>query len=368
MWFMDRSFARRCAHWCLLLGLLAGVAGPRAAEVEGLYEAQVPVTGQREAERQDAVRAAFQQMLVKVTGDRSVATQQRLQALVQSPLRYVQQYLYRPLPPGFVPPPPAAGVAHPTQMLWVRFDTQAVDQLLRQANEPVWGRSRPTTLVWLAVEAMDGRYVVGGETRFELRGELDAQAQARGIPVQLPYYDLQDQQRIGYADVWGGLEQEVRGASARYEPSAILLGRVKQEASDRWSGRWSLYLGDGVEHWQAGGQQRAEVLAAGVDGAADRLAARFARALSADAALPVDLLVVGVERVEDYGRAMKYLQSIDSVGDLAVTRVDAAGVHFRLLLRGDRDGLVQTIGFGRVLAPAAAPAGAESELAYRLLP
>lgn len=368
MWFMDRSFVHCCARWSLLLGLLAGVAAARAAEIGGLYEAQVPVTGQREAERQDAVHAAFQQVLVKVTGDRRVATQQRLQTLVQSPLKYVQQYLYRPLPPGFVPPPAPPDAARPTQMLWVRFDAQAVDELLRQANEPLWERSRPTTLVWLAVEAPDGRYVVGSGTRFELRAELEAQALTRGIPVQFPLYDAEDQRRIGFADVWGGLEQEVRAASVRYEPEAILLGRASQEAAGRWSARWSLYQGDGVEHWQDSGQQRAEVLAAGVDGAADRLAARFARALSADAALPVDLLVVGVERVEDYARAMKYLQSIDSVGELAVTQVDAAGVHFRLMLRGDRAGLVQTIGFGKVLAPAATASIAEPELAYRLLP
>lgn len=364
---MVRSLVRRCARWCLLLGALAGAAGARASEVEGLYEAQVPVTGQREAERQDAVRAAFQQMLVKVTGDRRAETRQRLQSLAQSPLRYVQQYLYRPLPPGFSPPL-APEAVRPTQLLWVRFDAQAVDQLLRQANEPVWGRARPTTLVWLAVEDPDGRSLVGSDTRPEVRAELDAQAQARGIPLLFPLLDLEDQRQVGYADVWGGFEQGVRTASARYQPGAMLVGRVRQEPSGRWSGRWSLYEGDGVEHWQDGAQQRSEILAAGIDGAADRLAVRFARALSADAALPVDLLVAGVDRLEEYGRAMKYLQSLDSVGAVAVTRVDAAGVHFRLLLRGDRAGLVQTIGFGRVLAPAAAAATAEGELAYRLAP
>lgn len=366
MWFTVRSLSLRCAHWGLLLGLLAAAAGVYAVEVEGLYEAQVPVTGQREAERQTAVSAALQQVLVKITGDRRAATQQRLRSLVQSPLKYVQQYLYRPLPPGFAPPAAADAAARPTQLLWVRFDAQAIDQLLRQANEPVWGRARPTTLVWLAVEAADGRTLVGSDTRFELREQLDAQAQARGIPLLFPLLDLEDQRRVGFADVWGGLEQPLRAASARYQPGAVLVGRVQQEAVDRWSARWSLYQGDGVEHWQASAPLRGEILAAGVDGAADRLAARFARALSADAALPVDLLVVDVDRLEDYARAMKYLRSLDSVGDIAVTRVDAAGVHFRLLLRGDRAGLVQTIGFGRVLAPAGAGAG--GELAYRLLP
>jgi hypothetical protein len=367
MWFMDRSCGRRCARWYLLLSLLAVVAGARASEIEGLYEAQVPVTGQREAERQDAVRAAFQQVLVKVTGDRRVATQQRLQALVQSPLKFVQQYLYRPLPPGFVPPPAPPEAARPTQILWVRFDAQAVDQLLRQANEPVWGRARPATLVWLAVEETGGRYLVGSDARRDLHGELDAQAQARGIPLLYPLLDLEDQRRVGFADVWGGFEREVRAASARYEPGAVLVGRVHRDAGG-WSGRWSLYQDDGVEHWQSSARERSEVLAAGVDGAADRLAARFARAQSTEAALPVDLLVVNIDKVEDYGRAMKYLQSLDSVGELAVTRVDAAGVHFRLMLRGDRAGLVQSIGFGRVLAPAAAASNAELELAYRLLP
>jgi hypothetical protein len=369
MWFMGHSFAVRCARWCLLLSVLVGAAGARAGEVEGLYEAQVPVTSQREAERQSAVRAAFQQVLVKVTGDRSAATQQRLQSLVQSPLKYVQQYRYRPLPPGFAPPAAAAeaDAGRPAQLLWVRFDAQAVDQLLQQVNEPVWGRARPATLVWLAVEEPGGRYLVGGDARRDLLGELDAQAQARGIPLLFPLLDLEDQRRVGFADVWGGFERELRAASVRYDPGAVLVGRVHRE-SGGWSGRWSLYQDTGVEHWQSGARERGEVLVAGVDGAADRLASRFARALSADAALPVDLLVMDIERVEEYGRAMKYLRSLESVGGLAVTRVDAAGVHFRLLLRGDRAGLVQTIGFGRVLTPASAGTAAEGELAYRILP
>ena len=178
MWFDGESSARRL-RLCLLLCALACAAGARAGEVEGLYETQVPVTGQREAERVDALRTAFRQVLVKVTGDRGAASHQAVQTLARSPLGYVQQYLYRPLPPDYTPA--AAADPAPTQMLWVRFDAQAVDLLLQQANEPVWGRMRPTTLVWLAVEDHGRRALAGSDSLPELRSELEDQAEARGV-------------------------------------------------------------------------------------------------------------------------------------------------------------------------------------------
>ncbi|MGE0372435.1 MAG: DUF2066 domain-containing protein, partial [Gammaproteobacteria bacterium] len=239
MWFDGESSARRL-RLCLLLCALACAAGARAGEVEGLYETQVPVTGQREAERVDALRTAFRQVLVKVTGDRGAASHQRVQALARSPLGYVQQYLYRPLPPDYAPA--AAADTAPTQMLWVRFDAQAVDLLLQQANEPVWGRMRPSTLVWLAVDDQGRRALAGNDTQPDLRRELEDQAEVRGVPLLFPLLDVEDQRRVNFADVWGGFDQEVRAASARYQSGAVLVGRVHRARSGDWAGRWSLYL------------------------------------------------------------------------------------------------------------------------------
>jgi len=226
---------------------------------------------------------------------------------------------------------------------------------------------RPSTLVWLAVEDQGKRALAGNDTQPDLRRELEDQAGVRGVPLLFPLLDVEDQRRVNFADVWGGFDQEVRAASVRYQSGAVLVGRVHRARSGDWAGRWSLYLDAGVEHWESVAGPRAEVLADGVDGAADRLAARFARALGADAVEPVDLLVTGVEKLEDYRRAQQYLRSLDAVNDLAVTQVDASGVRFHLVLRGDRTALVQAIGFGRVLAPAAASAAGD-DLAYRLVP
>lgn len=366
MWFDEESSARRCLRLCLLLCvLLASAAGARAGEVEGLYETQVPVSGQREAERTNALRAAFGQVLVKITGDRDAAVRPGLQALLLSPLQYVQQYLYRPLPTGYIPAAGADPV--PTQLLWARFDAQAVNQSLQRINTPVWSRMRPSTLVWLAVEDRGRRYLAGSDAGADLRRELEEQADARGIPLLFPLLDLEDQRRVAFTDVWGGFDQEVRAASTRYQSSAVMLGRVFRAPSGDWSARWSLYVDGSAEHWQSAPGPRARVMADGVDGAADRLAARFARALGSDVAEPVDLLVTGVDRLEDYSRVQHYLRSLDTVSDLEVRRVDAAGAHFHLVLHGDRAALVQAIGFGRVLVPAAG-VDSGSGLAYRLLP
>lgn len=365
---------QRCARPCFLLLALAG-GGAYAGEVEGLYEAQVPVAGQREAERLKAIQTAFRQVLIRVTGDNRPATRDHLQTLAESPLKFVQQYLYRPLPPDHQAA--AADDPRSTQLLWVRFDAQAVNQFLRQANAPVWGRMRPSILLWLAIEDRGGRSLLASDATVDMRAEIDARAQERGIPLLFPLLDLEDQRRVSFEDVWGGFEREVREASARYPADAVLVGRVYREKADRWAGRWSLYQESGVEHWQAAGLPRDDILAAGIDGAADLLAARFARATGGDATEPVDVLVLDIDSLEDYSRAMEYLKSLDTVGGVQVARVDASGVHFHVMVRGDRGSLIQAIDFGRVLSPAAGDASRQrviagappgQELTYRLLP
>ena len=40
----------------------------------------------------------------------------------------------------------------PDNQLWVAFDGAALDRWLTQNNQPLWGRERPTTFVWLTVQ------------------------------------------------------------------------------------------------------------------------------------------------------------------------------------------------------------------------
>ena len=100
-----------------------------------LYQATVPVADRSEASQAAAFEAALKIVLVRVTGRRAAEEDPALAPLVANARRYVQQYR-----------------AAPDNQLWVAFDSAAIDRWLTQNDQPIWGRERPSTYVWLAVQ------------------------------------------------------------------------------------------------------------------------------------------------------------------------------------------------------------------------
>ena len=387
----------------LAAGLLTSLSAP-AVEVTGLYEAEVPVTSQSAAERVAAIHTALEEVLVKVSGNAEVLQRPELKSLLDQAEQWVQRYQYRaalpvpsgpaapaapPLPapaadeaagaaPAAIPPPP------PIQLLWVAFDRQTINQRLAEAALPVWGLNRPRTLLWLAVEKGSKRYLVGGDNRPDLQGMINGEARRRGLPLSVPLLDLQDQGSLAVADVWGDFSDVIFKASDRYQPDAVLVGRVYGGVDDQWQGRWTLYHRGSVTTWESPSGSQQEVVAAGVDGAAEQFAKRYALTLTPDVADSVVLTIENVASLMDYARALKYLQSLDPVAAVQIARVEGSEVSYRLKVRGKPQALVQTIGWGKTLMPVeqggnASPAGqmegdlgtedsANREYRYRIVP
>jgi hypothetical protein len=199
-----------------------------------------------------------------------------------------------------------------------------------------------------------------------------------------PIMDLEDQSRLRFADLWGGFADAIRAASARYNPEAILVGRLFQESNGNWNARWTLYNQGQDAHWASDGSDRAQVFAFGIDSAADTLASRYAMRAGQESNTPVTLTVTGVNNLQDYVRLSKYLSSLTFVLKTNVIRVDGSRITYALQIQGDPAGLTQTFALGNTVAPASAyeqvpgsagagsdaqaPTIAAGELTYRLLP
>ncbi len=366
------------ALWLTLLWL-APLASAQAVEVDGLYEAAVPVTGQGERERRSALRQAFARVLVRVSGDPGAPASDALQEALAKPMAYVQQYRYRPLPS------PAASRSRSStgseigneaeeeapafrQELWVSFDPRAVNTLLTEAGLPVWGRARPATLLWLAVNDWGQRFLVGGDVARHLQAQLNVAARRRGLPLFFPLLDLQDQAALQFSDVWGNFQDTLLAASRRYQSAAVLTGRLYHRQDGTWEGRWTLYLDDRPAFWNTAGTDLEAVLNTGVDGAADRLARRYAQHLDPAAGRRITIEVRDVRSLEDYARTTAYLQSLDPVNRLRVVAVTQDKVAFEAAVTGNRENLAQAIAFGGTLAPAEASAPALTPALPRELP
>lgn len=355
-----RSMTLILAFLWVLLPLSPG----RAAEVSGLYEAEVAVADQSRDARAQAVRVALAGVLVKVSGNANVVLAPGVAELLNRANQFVRQFRYIQARPGDGEPE--------ALRLWVSFDSLAVNEALSGAGQAVWGHARPSLMVWLAIDEPGTRLLLGANDEHAARGELETLSRQRAAPLVLPLLDLQDQTKLNFAEVWAGFRDNIVAASQRYGTEAVLVGRLLAGRDGFLRARWNLYQAERTWEWVSSGNLSG-VLAGGVDGAVDVLAQLFARAGDTGVAR----LKLRVEQVADlagYARALKYLRQLGPVEEAQPAQVLAGSVTFHVSLRGGAAGLAEAIGLGDklVLAPLPRVAGVEplpgeADLVYRLL-
>ncbi len=337
----------------LLLLPLAGHSAP----VSGLYETVVTARGTDAEARQAAVQEAFRKVAVKLTGRSDAARSPAVQSLLATAEAYVQQYRYSEQP-----------AADGSQQLWVSFDPRGVESALRQSGLELWGQQRPLTLVWAVVDSGQGRELVSADGPAGAAAALQAAATDRGLPLVLPLLDLEDRQALTASDVWGRFAEPIQAASRRYTSDAVLAGRVFRTPRGEWQSDWSLLQGMQTQRWSATSPTREAALAAGVAGATDSLARQYtAPALLTAAPGLLTLVVRDVRRYEDYGQALRYLESLPQVVSVQVLQATPGELRFALDLRGSQDALARALALEHRLEPvAAAPASPpQAGLVYR---
>lgn len=353
------AWRRPAPRWLtrLCLGAILLFAGPGvtllADEVQGLYEAEVVVASQGTEDRNAAISEALLQVLVKVSSRAAVNAAPQLQEVLESANRYVQQYRY--LRPEQVRKRKDKGDAPSGQMLWVRFDEEAVNAMLRANGLPVWGRTRPATLVWLALSSRGQRKLVDASSKHQARDMLRDGAMRRGVPMRLPLFDLDDRKQVKMSDIWGDFSDPVLRASERYKARAVLIGRASRSGG-QWQGRWTFYV-EGARHsWDTRGATLADVLDPGIDEAAEILAARFAQLQHDSVANSLLVQVNGIASLPAYDRAAKYLAGLDMVETVQPYLVETGSVIFRVTARSGRLALAQAVALGQTLVSDTLPA------------
>ena len=324
-----------------ILMLLPVVAAEAAAE--SLFESEVVVANQSPGARSHAMKTALQEVLVRVAGQDEILMTGPARDMLKNPAQRVQQYRYFTVPES----------EPPVLKLWVRFDGEAIRRALQQQGVTYWGAERPDTLVWLAVEDRGKRYVVAADDGTDVYRQIEQAARQRGVPVLFPLMDLQDQSQVRFSDIWGGFFDSVMDASKRYNPQAVLIGRLNRSPSGGWSSRWHLEVAGRPSSWSDSHQQLAMLAQQGVGDTADILASRFAVSQAGGNLDTVSISVTGVDSLSDYSRLSDYLSGLTAVVDMQVAKVAGTEIQYALQLNGSLQDLTHTVTIGTVLEPLA---------------
>lgn len=336
----------------VLLALLLAAFGMSAKGVE-LYQGEVVVEDQSPETRRNALSRALAQVLVKTTGNPAAPEAPGVAEHLSRAPQYVQQFQYR----TEERPRPGEEPAERVLLLSARFDPAAVERILRDAGLALWGQERPTVLIWLVLQTEEGRQLVGAE-RPVIQAAIHRAARERGLPVLMPLLDLADQQAVSERELWGGFTESLVAASERYGTRTFLLGRVSS-TGDGWRGRWTLFNQGRERYFEAGSDDLAGVLEAGIGSAADALGDRYAVSLAERSGSRVRIAVEGVTSLADYDRVLDYLGGLTLVQQVDLDRVHGRTMSLRLAVNAGIDRLDQTIQLGEVLEPAPASVAAE---------
>ena len=342
----ERAFAGAALAVLVILVASGFTFNCRAAPVDWLYDAEVIVAGQDAEQRNKGFDEAFRKVLVRVTGNRSVLQFAELADSLRDGDRYLQQYRYQNLPQ----PQGSDGLSEsPQRLLKVSFDPVAVDRALRNKGLPVWGANRPATLVWLGVEQNRRRRLALPEQYESLWKTVQEVARERGVPLLSPLLDLEDQSRLRVSDLWGDFESNIRQASDRYSPDAMLTGRLVKRGRF-WNGYWVLYA-EQLRTWESAGDTLEAAAAEGMEIAIDHVASKYVPLAGDTAVARLNLRIEDLRKLAAYGQIRAHLQALDGIEDVVLVSVEPAAATFGLEFRGGRQALEQGIALGGLLEP-----------------
>ena len=337
----------------LLITSILPVSSINADIVPRLYEIEVPVEAQSREERAYVVREALKEILVRISGKNEASSLAEDEAFVPRPTRLVQQFRYRKFKSDeVIPANPVDGAKPYTQKLWLRFTAKAIVSLLRSQGFPIWGKTRPATLVWLVVDDQKQRVLIGNSTPHISRTHIKQEARKKGLPFRLPLLDLADQSRLQVTDVWGNFEDTILAASERYQTEAVLVGRIYLSFAKTWNARWSLYSAGQRHDWEvANSETLRNAVKEGLSKTGEVLSARFAQSNLFEDNNEVLLQVKNISDLKTYNRVIKYLKALSVVKDVQASQVNNDEVFFRLSGRSGRVRIAQAIALGRMLVP-----------------
>jgi uncharacterized protein len=334
-----------------------------AAEVANLYQSPVPVLSQSEQERQQLAPQALQQVILKVVGDRSALDVTDLTLLLNQSNNLVQQFQYERINEI------NDDATQPDSLaLVLKFNEESLNKLLTNLGLPIWSKSRPDVLVWLALDDGQQRTVIGAEsTNYNIPSSLQLAAEQRGLPLFMPVMDLQDQTQVRFGDVWGDFSDSINLASQRYAPAVTLIARVSMKGENNSQIHWHALINEQSENWQSRGDIQT-ALNAGIEELTDRLARRFTQVVSTNQYdKRLALQISNVKDYADFSRVMQYLSKLQYVSKVELESLAGEQVDVAISLKGDVAVFNQTLKIDRVLADSTG-SDTTNILRYRLMP
>ena len=346
----------------LLLTLpLISLEPSAALQVNGLYSQQIPVTNDGEAERNRAFQEALSAVVVKVSGDPRWLENPAIERAIAQAQNYVEATSYisesiqLPLEDNTV----SAGDADEEQfytaeqrIISVNFAAALIDELLADADIPVWDGNRPSVLVWMVLQSSSGdREFLTADSKPEIVKVMQNFAVARGLPIIFPVLDFEDRRTLSENVAWNLDEAAIFSASERYGADSILAGRLHFTASGELVGLWQFQFQEEAEVFDGFDSELQPYLYDPLNRITTRLASYFAILPESIGGASIRLRIDGIKNLNAYSSLLNYVENLGVVATVTTAEVDGERIELQLSLVGDTRQLYEQIALDRDLLP-----------------
>ena len=317
------------------------LCAPNAWANLSLNIGQAPMSEQTATARNKATKEALQQVLVKLSGAQDVLAHSAIKSLLNNAQNYVDASRF---------------IAQPYVGLEVEFDQARLEQWLKEQQLPLWGEQRPNGLLWLIFQDPVNRQktVINATSQHTLKEELELATQRRGIPINLPIYDLEDIANVAPIDIWGQFVDALYDATERYQARSTLAARIYPNTDYLWQLDGFIKDGDLLRlvTFTALGTQ--SVLDKFVDFYTDLSAARFAidtKQFANNHRNDHIITISGTSDIAILSALHRYLSGLSIVDDFKHVSQLGDTATFKLSLLTTEDRLHETLTQSQLLKP-----------------
>ena len=227
-----------------------------------------------------------------------------------------------------------------------------IDQLLTDADIPVWDSNRPSVLVWMALQTEFGeRRLLTADNQPEIIRYMQDFALERGLPIIFPVLDFEDRQSLNEDQLWNLEESAIELASIRYGADSILSGRLHFTAGGELVGLWKFIFQDEADVFDGFDQDLQGYLYEPLDRVTNKLSSYFAIVPEESAEQFVRLRIEGINNLTAYSALLSYVSNLGLVQSVAAAELDGERLELELGLVGDVVQLYELIALDRDLLP-----------------
>lgn len=301
----------------LLCLALAAQLVTAEASLDDIYQARVPISDRTNSARQAAYREGLSQILIKLSGYSGTPNFKGLEAELSSAEQYLLEFSIEP-----ISEPADDGVAaQEGEALWMRFNQNYIDELVRRWEIPIWPSSRPEVGFAMQV-VMGSENILLSESNYPAAAALLKQnALRRGVHLRMlspqeggqllaqgqtavdsdyDYWGLVELRRDRFGDSLATLKIETaNGPLLTYEASHASIERSIAEVFDQF---------------------------------VDEISLQSSFVAVAASGNQVTLELSGIDSFDAYRRVLSSLESLEMVEEATVLQLDLDRVQVRVKL------------------------------------